>query len=189
MQTFFWLVGGEVTGWSSKNLVLSMKSSSSTWVGALVPAEKLNGIVNILGGRTRTLLYCCTIVSGAFLLCFCLPCCCYVVTKSRPTLCDPINCSLPDCSVHGVLQARILKWVAVSFFRDLPDPIMNLSLLLSWADFLLLNHHSLPSSIINYLTLPFGTQRRSRRLNKAYFLQTGSRRHRKTPRPQTPTQF
>ena len=135
------------------------------------------------------MLYCCTIVSGAFLLCFCLPCCCYVVTKSRPTLCNPINCSLPDCSVHGVLQARILKWVAVSFFRDLPDPIMNLSLLLSWADFLLLNHHSLPSSILNYLTRPFGTQRRSRRLNKAYFLQTGSRRHRKTPRPQTPTQF
>ena len=134
MQTFFWLVGGEVTEWSSKNLVLSMKSSSSTWVEALVPAEKLKGIVNVLWGGTRTLLYCCTIVSGVFRLFFCLPCCCYVVTKSRPTLCDPINCSLPDCFVHGILQARILKWVIISFSRDLPDPVMNLSLLLTWAD-------------------------------------------------------
>ena len=77
------------------------------------------------------LLYYC---SGVFRLCFCLPCCCYVVTKSCPTPCDPINCSLPDCSVHGILQARILKWVAISFSRDLPDPVMNLSLLLTWAD-------------------------------------------------------
>ena len=29
-----------------------------------------------------------------------------------PTLCDPIDCSLPDSSVHGILQARILEWVA-----------------------------------------------------------------------------
>ena len=33
------------------------------------------------------------------------------------TLCDLINCSPPDSSVHGVLQARILEWVAISFFR------------------------------------------------------------------------
>ena len=138
------------------------------------------------------MLYCCTIVSGAFLLCFCLPCCCYVVTKSRPTLCNPINCSLPDCSVHGILQARILKWVAIFFSRDLLDPVMNLSLLLSWADSLPLSHHSLPSSIINYLTLPFGTQGRSRMLNKAYILRTRNRGHRKdlcTEESQSPAQF
>ena len=29
---------------------------------------------------------------------------------------------MPDSSVHGILQARILEWVAISFSRDLPDP-------------------------------------------------------------------
>ena len=40
-----------------------------------------------------------------------------VKVKSCPTLCDPMDCSLPDFSVHGIFQARILEWVAVSFFR------------------------------------------------------------------------
>ena len=31
------------------------------------------------------------------------------------TLCDPMDCSLPGSSVHGVLQARILEWGAISF--------------------------------------------------------------------------
>ena len=30
--------------------------------------------------------------------------------------------SLPGVSIHGILQARILEWVAISFFRDLPNP-------------------------------------------------------------------
>ena len=32
-----------------------------------------------------------------------------------PTLCDPTDCGLPGSSVHGILQARILEWVAISF--------------------------------------------------------------------------
>ena len=35
------------------------------------------------------------------------------VTQSCPTLWDPIDCSLPGSSVHGILQARILDWVAI----------------------------------------------------------------------------
>ena len=35
-----------------------------------------------------------------------------LVTRSCPTLCDPMDCSLPGFSVHGILQARILQWVA-----------------------------------------------------------------------------
>ena len=31
------------------------------------------------------------------------------------TLCDPIDYSLPSSSAHGILQARILKWVAIAF--------------------------------------------------------------------------
>ena len=37
-------------------------------------------------------------------------------------LCDPVNCSLPGSSVHGILQARILEWAAISFSGDLSEP-------------------------------------------------------------------
>ena len=37
------------------------------------------------------------------------------VAQSCPTLCDPVDCSLPGSSVHGILQARIMEWVAISF--------------------------------------------------------------------------
>ena len=37
--------------------------------------------------------------------------------KLCPTLCNPLDCSLPGSSVHGILQARILEWVAISFSR------------------------------------------------------------------------
>ena len=40
-----------------------------------------------------------------------------VVAQSRPSLCDPMDCSLPGCSIHGILQARVLVWVAISFSR------------------------------------------------------------------------
>ena len=39
------------------------------------------------------------------------------VSQSCLTLCDPMDCSPPDFSVHRILQARILEWVAVSFSR------------------------------------------------------------------------
>ena len=45
-----------------------------------------------------------------------------VKVKSCPTLCDPMDCSLPGSSLHGILQARVLEWVAISFSRDLPNP-------------------------------------------------------------------
>ena len=38
------------------------------------------------------------------------------------TLCDPMDCSSPGSSVHGILQARILEWVAVSFSRESSQP-------------------------------------------------------------------
>ena len=40
-----------------------------------------------------------------------------LVTQSSLTLCDPIDYSLPGSSVHGILQARTLEWVAISFSR------------------------------------------------------------------------
>ena len=45
-----------------------------------------------------------------------------LVAQSCPTLCNATDCSPPVSSVHGILQARILECIAISFFRDLPDP-------------------------------------------------------------------
>ena len=36
---------------------------------------------------------------------------------SRVWLCDPMDCSLPGSSLHGILQARVLEWVVISFSR------------------------------------------------------------------------
>ena len=44
------------------------------------------------------------------------------IAQSCPTLCDPVDCSLPGSSVHGILQARILEWVAISFSRGSSRP-------------------------------------------------------------------
>ena len=40
-----------------------------------------------------------------------------LVTQSRPTLCDSMDCSPPGSSVHGILQARILEWDTIPFCR------------------------------------------------------------------------
>ena len=37
------------------------------------------------------------------------------VTQSCPTLSDPMDCSLPGSSIHGIFQARVLKWGAIAF--------------------------------------------------------------------------
>ena len=42
-----------------------------------------------------------------------------LVAQSRPTLSDPMDCSLPGPSVHGILQARILEWVAMPSSRGI----------------------------------------------------------------------
>ena len=44
------------------------------------------------------------------------------VTQSCPTLCDPMNCSLPSSLVHGIFQARVLEWVAMSVSRGSSRP-------------------------------------------------------------------
>ena len=44
------------------------------------------------------------------------------VAQLCPTLCDPMDCSLPGSSIHGILQARILAWVAISFSRGSSPP-------------------------------------------------------------------
>ena len=48
-------------------------------------------------------------------------CVCYF-TQSCPTLCDPMDGGLPGSSVHGILQAGILRWVAMPFSRGSSQP-------------------------------------------------------------------
>ena len=44
------------------------------------------------------------------------------VAQSCPTLCDPMDYSLPGSSVHGIFQARVREWVAISFSRGSSQP-------------------------------------------------------------------
>ena len=52
-----------------------------------------------------------------------------VLSHSVVSDCDPMDYSLLGSSVHGILQARILEWVAISFSRDLPDTGIESALL------------------------------------------------------------
>ena len=45
-----------------------------------------------------------------------------LVAQSCLTLCNPMDCSPPGFSVYGLLQTRILEWVAISFSWDLLHP-------------------------------------------------------------------
>ena len=74
----------------------------------------------------------------------CLKSCClvFLVAESCPTLCDPVDFSPPGSSVHVILKARILEWVAISFswaawkMQMLPDEghscTLTLSLSITW---------------------------------------------------------
>ena len=67
---------------------------------------------------------------------------CFLVTKFCPTLLQPHDCSPPGFSVHGISQARILEWGAVSYSRRKIPTFQrsNLHLLYWQADSLLLSH-------------------------------------------------
>ena len=47
------------------------------------------------------------------------------VTQSCPPLSDPMDCSLPVSSVHGIFQARVLEWGAIAFSSDGLDTIIK----------------------------------------------------------------
>ena len=56
----------------------------------------------------------------------------YLVAQLCLTLCDPMDCSLPGSSVHGILQARILEWVTMPsssgyFWRRDRTPVTHVS--------------------------------------------------------------
>ena len=78
-------------------------------------------------------------------VCYCL------VTKSVPTLCNPMNCSPPGSSVHGISQARILEWVAILFSRGSSQPRdWNC---VSWNGRQIISHWAMREDINSALTL------------------------------------
>ena len=80
-----------------------------------------------MGSLSVTLLYLCLapckVAADAFHLCLLhilfhvLWACESEVVQSWLTLCDPMDCSLPGFSVHGIFQARVREWGAISFSR------------------------------------------------------------------------
>ena len=62
-----------------------------------------------------------SLTTSQSLCCYCLPSL-SLSALSCLTLCDPLDCSPPGPSVHGILQARVLEWVAVPPFRESSRP-------------------------------------------------------------------
>ena len=104
-----------------KDLLCSTRSSSQCYVAAQMRGE--------FGGEWRYIhIYICMCIYVYIYMyiymarwLYCAPetittlligCVCVLVTQLCPTLCDPMDCSPPDSSVHGILQARTLEWVA-----------------------------------------------------------------------------
>ena len=50
--------------------------------------------------------------------------CVYIYIYIHTTYCDPMNCSLPGSSIHGIFQARILEWGAIAFSIKLSEVYM-----------------------------------------------------------------
>ena len=114
------------SGWGCERTSLGASSSpanfgrrgrhSATWRG-----KKVNFVIHlqieikwVFRHVFRACLFSSTIKPVCVYVCVCL---CILVAQLYPTLCDPMDCSSPGSSVHGVLQARILEWVATPFSR------------------------------------------------------------------------
>ena len=97
------------------------------------------------------------------------------VAQSCLTLCDPMDCSLPGSSVHGIFQARVLGWVAISFspyilllkatkFDFIPWLLQKI-LLRTWCAFIFLNQcfhflhiYNLAVELLDHMSFTFSFQ-------------------------------
>ena len=67
------------------------------------------------------------------------------VTQSCPTLYNPMDCSPPGSSIHGIHQARVVEWVVISFSRRSSNPGIEPTSPALQADSLPLSHQGSPS--------------------------------------------
>ena len=95
--------------WIYFHLFVHSTVGSVAYVEVLIPGS-ISGMCNNVDHCLFEILFSPTLYSNT-LLCLCL------VPQLCPILCDPMDCSPPGSSVHGILQARILEWVAIPFFR------------------------------------------------------------------------
>ena len=84
-------------------------------------------ILGFWGVCVRTLSRICLFVTpwrGCVCVCVCVRACTCMRAQSYLTLCNPMDCSPPGSFVHGIFQARILEWVAISYSRGFfrPNP-------------------------------------------------------------------
>ena len=75
--------------------------------------------------------------------------CVFSVAQYCLTLCDPMNCSPPGSSFHGIFQARILEWIAISFSRGSSQSKDQTCV----SDYLTLGHLGSPSSNLLYWSI------------------------------------
>ena len=80
------------------------------------PVAGLGSQRPLIRGREAFQLLFCVTQAWNIILCFEVLVCAKSL-QSCPTLCDPIDCSPPGSSVHGILQARILEWVPMPSSR------------------------------------------------------------------------
>ena len=82
-----------------------MHFANRTTYAEFSPAEKASKDVAVLQYKIQIWMSCTRIKVKV------------LVSQSCPILCDPTDCRLPGSSVHGILQARILEWVAIPISR------------------------------------------------------------------------
>ena len=80
----------------------------------------------VVNGRGKGILKVIFVIGSIDCLSHCFELLLFQLLSHVQFFCDPMDYSPPGSSVHGILQARILEWVAISFPRDLPDPGIKL---------------------------------------------------------------
>ena len=78
--------------------------------------------LNLKGLSSAILQICPDLLSPKYTQHHWIDMCCVLVAQLCPTLCNHMDCSPPDSSVHEISQARILEWVAISFSRGSCQP-------------------------------------------------------------------
>ena len=106
--------GGQQTMWSER--LWSCRTTVATEIDSWV--EKTGVHTRLVGWRgslppNQRWLHTCSVIQS---------CPTWSVAQSCLTLCNPMDCSPPGSSVHGILQARILEWVAISSSRGSSQP-------------------------------------------------------------------
>ena len=110
--------------------LLSISLLSLSLSVSLLPSScvSLSLCVSFVSGSVISASWCvCHYISSTSISCA-MPCVC---AQSCLTLCDPMNSSPPGSSVHEILQARILEWVAIPFSRGSSNPGIEPSFLAS----------------------------------------------------------